>query len=363
MSKEVEKMEEKFYLDAALNALEGTNHYGHYEKKPIKELLDGIYIERQADEQWQCVPSSVDKQIKYEIIETGKDEFDSFPYYVREWQEIDTDRWAYAGEGIFCKTLEQANEYIATQDGKAAHGNIAKIKKSDENIREVSSEKGKDKLFIKKHDIWWPAFKDEKGEIHPSIWGVGDDYELMHDNLKRMLVSLESAGVKKIDFSHWNFTAIDFSEAMINQMRFANEINFKNANFCYGAFRGGELKNADFSGATFEMYGIVKTTCRNCNFSNTVWEDNQPVNEPEVTSFIKDSTFVDCKFKNAQFKNIETSNNKFMALDMYIASNMLNKVKTSVLDKLKENQQKVKSRDTDRDTKQRDHSREDREKR
>lgn len=359
MSKETDRIEEKFYLDAALNALEGTNHYGHYERKPIKELLDGIYIERQADEQWQCVPSRVDRQIKYEIIETGKDEFDSFPYYVREWQEIDTDRWAYAGEGIFCKTLEQANEYIAAQDGKAAHGNIAKIKKSDENIREVSQEKGKDKLFIKKYDIWWPASKNEKGEIHPDIKGFGEDHKLMHDNLKRMMANLENTGVKEIDFSHWSFTDISFDESMLNQMKFANKINFKNAYFCYGAFRDGELKNVDFTGASFDMYGIVRSTCRNCNFSNTVWEDPESGLKVAV-NFIKDSTFVGCKFKNAQFKNTEISNNKVMPPDMYIASNMLNKVKTSVLNKLKENQQKVKARDTDRDTKQRDHNREER---
>lgn len=360
MSKEVEKMEEKFYLDVALNALEGTNHYRHYERDSIRELLDGIYIERQADEQWQCVASYVDKQIKYEVIETGKDEFDSFPYYVREWQEIDTDRWAYTGEGIFCKTLEHANEYIAVQDGKAAHGNIAKIKKSDENIREVSQEKGKDKLFIKKYDIWWPAFKDEKGEIHPSIRGIGEDHKLMHDNLKRMMANLESAGVKKIDFSNWSFTDIDFDESMLNQMKFANKINFKNAYFCYGVFCDGELKNVDFTGASFDMYGIVRSTCRNCNFSNTVWGDPKS-GLKEDASFIKDSTFVDCKFKNAQFNNTEISNNKFMTLDMYISSNMLNKVKTSVLNKLEENQHKVKLRDTNRDTKQRDHSRENRE--
>ena len=328
MSKDADKTEEKIYLDAVLNALEDTKHWG---REPIKELLDGIYIERQANEQWQCVPSYVDKQIKYEIVETGKDEFDSFPYYVRVWQEIGANRWAYAGEGIFCKTLEQANEYIAAQDGKAAHGNIAKIKKYDENIREVSPEKGKDKLFIKNYDIWWPAFKNEKGEIHPNIWGVGANHKLMHDNLKRMMANLESAGVKEIDFAY----------------------------FCYGAFRDGELKNVDFTGASFDMYGIVRSTCRNCNFSNTVWED--PESElKEDANLIQDSTFVGCKFKNAQFKNTKISNNKVMTPDMYIASNMLNKVKTSVLDKLKGNQQKVKARGTDRDAKQREHSQEER---
>lgn len=357
MSKEAEKMEEKFYLDAALNALEDSNHWG---REPVKELLEGIYIERQTDEQWQCVPSYVDRQIKYEIIETGRDEFHGFPYYVREWQKIDTDRWAYAGEGIFCKTLEQANEYIATQDGKAARGNIAKIKKSDENIREVSQKNGKDKYFIKKYDIWWPASKDEKGEIHPSIWGIGDNHKLMHDNLKRMMAGLESAGVSEIDFSHWSFTDISFNESMLNQMKFAKKINFRNAYFCYGAFRDGELKNVDFSGANFDMYGIVEATCRNCNFSNTVWETKQEEEYGPVANFIQDSTFVDCKFKNAQFNNTKISNNKVMAPDMYIASNMLNKVKTSVLDRLRENQQKAKARDTNQGAKQHDHRREER---
>ncbi len=162
MSKEVDKREEKFYLDEALDALDYFLNTHYWGREPIEELLDRVYIERQANEQWQCVPSCIDKQIKYEIIETGKDKFDSFPYYVREWHEIDADCWAYTGEGIFCNTLEQANEYIAAQDGKAALGNIVKIIKSDENIREVSQENGKDKIFIKKYGIWWPAYKNEK---------------------------------------------------------------------------------------------------------------------------------------------------------------------------------------------------------
>lgn len=351
MSKEADKVKEKNYLDEALGALDYFLNIHHYWKsESIKELLDGVYIERQANKQWQCIPSCIDKQIKYEIIETGKDEFDSFPYYVREWQEIDADRWAYAGEGIFCKTLEQANEYIVAQDGKAARGNIAKIKKSDENIREVSQEKEEDKLFVKKYDIWWSAYKNEKGEIYPNVWGIGEENELMHDNLKRMMANLESAGVKEIDFSHWSFIGISFDESMLEQMKFAKEINFRNANFCYGAFRGGELKNVDFSGATFDMYGIAEATCHNCNLSNTVWEE-VPANGSKIANFIKDSTFVGCKFKNAQFKNTEISNNKVMAPA---------KARTSVLDGLRENLQKVKSKDTDRDAKQREHNQEER---
>lgn len=384
MSKEANKTEEEFYLVEELNALDffvGEDYLG---EGPIKyeRVLYAMYIERQSDDQWQCVPSRVDQQIKYEIIETGRDELNSFPYYVREWQEVDAGRWAYTGEGIFCKTLEQANEYIAAQDEKAAHGNIAKIKKSSENIREVPRENGENKYFIKKYNIWWPASKNEKDEIYPNImvFREGND-ELMHNNLKRMMVNLENAGVREIDFSHWNFDGIIFDESMLNQMKFADKISFQNANFSYSAFRNGELKNVDFTGASFgrciigkfaghncnfsnTVWGgpdadfnvISDSVFRNCNFSNTVWGD--PESGQEDANFIENSSFTRCSFKNAKLNSTKISGNKFVSMP-----NIKTNVKISVLDKLKENQRKVKSRDTDRDTKQRDRSREDREER
>lgn len=80
---------------------------------------------------------------------------------------------------------------------------------------------------------------------------------------------------------------------------------------------------------------------------------------------------------NDVFGNVELTNNEekvliwLAGLDDYTVDNLVSAVKkaidmkepTSIHKKLEANQLKVKLRDTDRDTKQRDHSREDREER
>lgn len=375
MSKEAEKIEEKIdqsvekdLFDETMSALDNflkhtLREAGRFDTLFSNRVLpDAMYIEKSADEEWKYVQNSESKRVRYEIVETGRPN-ESFPYpydfpfQVRKWYKVDTNQWAYAGEGIFCKTLEQAHDYINTQEKEITHDSTAKISKSDENIREVQQKNGKVKLFCKKNDMWWPASKNDKGEVYPNLVAVSNNHIFLHNRLKKMFVNLERSGEKEIDFSNWSFTDIRFNEKSISElMKFANKINFKNAYLCYGYFGPGKLRNVNFFGATFDMYGIVKCTCLNCNFSNTVWED------PAIGkgNLIENSTFVGCKFKKAQFKNTEMSNNKFMELDMYIASNMLNKVRTSVLNRLKENQQKVKSRDTDSDAKQHDYMREER---
>jgi hypothetical protein len=49
-----------------------------------------------------------------------------------------------------------------------------------------------------------------------------------------MLADLERSGVKELDFSHWSFTDVRFDKSMMELMKFAHKINFRNASFCYG---------------------------------------------------------------------------------------------------------------------------------
>ena len=329
-------------------------------------LPDALYIEKKSDAEWKHVQSSMSEHVRYEIVETGRpvESFPypyDFPYQVREWHKIDANQWAYSGEGIFCKTLEQANDYIATREREAIRGDKVKITKLDENIRKVPEKDNKEKLFIKKYNMWWPAYQNDKGEIYPNISAIGGNHELLHNNLKRMLADLERSGVKELDFSHWSFTDVRFDKSMMELMKFAHKINFRNASFCYGNFYSAELKNADFSGASFDMYGIVDCTFRNCDFSKTAWEE--PAME-DARNIIKDSTFIGCDFKDAKFDSVEFSNNKFTRT--YIDKSVYEpRNKPSILRKLNELEQSV-AKNTkermgaDRDINQHDHRREER---
>ncbi|RKI81753.1 hypothetical protein D7V90_11885 [bacterium 1xD42-87] len=373
VKKKTDQNVEKYVFEETMSALD---HFlqehrnlgvGTLDTLPANKVLpDALYIEKKSDEAWKHVQSLVSEHVRYEIVETGRpvESFPypyDFPYQVREWHEIDTNQWAYSGEGIFCKTLEQANDYIATQEGRALRGNIVQITKLDENIRKVSQKNDKDRLFIKKYDMWWSAYENDRGEINPTISAIGSDHELIHNYLKRMLTDLKRSGIKEIDFSHWSFTDVRFDKSMMELMKFADKINFRNASFCYGNFYSVELKNVDFSGASFDMYGIVDCTFRKCDFSRTAWE------EPAMGdngNLIKDSTFIGCNFKDVKFDNAKFSNNKFTRtnIDKYLYGPVN---KPSVLRKLNELKQSVakntKERvSAERDVKQHDRRQEER---
>lgn len=164
--------------------------------------------------------------------------------------------------------------------------------------------KGKKMKQIKKYDIWWPAYKNDKGEMFPALDATGDEYEYIHNNLRNMLIALEKSGVKEIDFSHWYFEGVIFDESMLSLMQFADKINFSEAYFC-GSFKNGQLKNVDFSRTMFDRSEFVNIYICDCNFNKV--------------SFFKKIYFInvcarncsfDCRFQNLQLENVRISNNE-----------------------------------------------------
>lgn len=227
--------------------------------------------------------------------------------------------------------------------------------KLNENVREEKQEDGKTKLFIKKNDIWWPAHKNDDGEVYPDLFAIGDDYEIIHNNLKKMLVNLERSGVKEIDFSNWVFTNVYFDGEIMKLMEFADRINLQNADFTHVVFCEGQMKNADFSRASFDMSQVIDSTFHNCNFSKTIWYDPAD-GDMSSANAIKKSVFTSCKFEYAQLNNTESSENKFFACNF----RGVNEQRKSIRDKLSGYLQEVKSRNADWDVKQHDHRQEER---
>lgn len=216
--------------------------------------------------------------------------------------------------------------------------------KQDE-IREIPQEDGKNNLFVKKYDIWWPAYKNDKGEVFPFLDATGDGYDSIHDNLKNMLIALEKSGEKEIDFSHWEFNGVNFKDSkrfgnsILKLMEFADNIDFTGAHFWRCSFEKdeyknystekiekGQLKNAYFSEAVFNDAYFGNIDFRNCNFNKTEFDNTLFThNDFRNCSFyktnlkgyssaqneIKKSTFTACKFDNVQLDYIESTGNRF----------------------------------------------------
>ena len=235
--------------------------------------------------------------------------------------------------------------------------------KHDENIRKVQGEDGKINLFVKKYDIWWPAYRNDNGEVYPDLWGgTGAEGEEQVDNFKKVLIDSEKSGKKELDFSNWGFTAMLFDESIQKLMEFADQINFQGANFCYSGFENGQLENADFSGAYFDFSWIKKCTFRNCNFTEAVFNKADPADKDPWVSFICDSKLIGCNFKDAQLNDTELLRNRFIK-SKFIDKGKVNNQKPSILSKLSKFKQSVAENaksDPDVRENQRDHRQEER---
>lgn len=232
----------------------------------------------------------------------------------------------------------------------------------DENIKEVKLPDGTMGFQIKKYDMWWPAYKNEEGQIYPDLFQTGyydDDSgrEYTHEKLEEMLINLGKKGVKEIDFSHWSFTDIHFGKSFMKLTEFTDKINFRNAHFKNSIFYQQQMKKADFSRASFDMTRFIDCTFHKCNFSKTIWHD--PANgDMNWANAIMKSAFISCKFEYAQLNNTMSSKNKVYACNFYGVNKA--KQRTSVRDKLSGYLQEIKSRNADRDVKQREDRQEER---
>lgn len=353
MNKEMNMIAGKYEVDEILgNVLDEYGYLRKMRERTSTLWLDAMYVEKQADDKWKYIQSPANKHIRYDIVETGRDELDSYPYCVREWHEVGNNKWVHAGNGVFCKTLEDAHNRISAHEKSSI-----KISKLDENTREVKQEDGEIRLFIKKYDIWWPARKNEKGDIYPDLFAVGSNHEYLNKNFKRMLINLERKGLKEINLSHWSFIDMRFDKQLMKLMGFADKINFQNAYFCYSQFSSGQMKNADFSGASFDMTQTIDCTFHKCDFSKTIWHDPADGDMNWANAIMK-SAFISCKFEDAQLNNTLSSKNKFFACNFYGANRA--KQRASIRDKLSGYLQEVKSRNADRDVKQREDRQEER---
>lgn len=252
--------------------------------------------------------------------------------------------------------------------------------KQDENIREVQRADGTKakewvqdaarniveqevkELEIKKYGMWWPAHENDKGEVYPYLFAPKYGRENLMDKLKQMLMKLEKSEIKEIDFSNWDFTGVYFDKSMINAMGFADKINFQNANFCYGSFFDGRLKNADFSGATFDQFGLMGCTWIKCNFSGAVFSGSDPTWNNDG-NMISASAFIGCDFSDAQLNDTKIESSKFIRTKIDRARigeqkpsvlNKLDKFKASVAGKMKADA------GIERETQQKEHQREER---
>lgn len=192
--------------------------------------------------------------------------------------------------------------------------------KQDENIREVE-EDGEIRLFVKKYDMWWPASKNKEGEVFPDLRGE-EGYKSTHDNLKKMLTSLEKSGTKEIDFSHWSFSDLNFDEEILPLMKFADKIDFSGAEFLRISFDSGQLENADFLGAEISSVCFTDIDIRDCIFDKTnlgetyftrINAHNCNFDQPRFSeNDIIRSTFTACRFKDVQLDEIKSVGNTFI---------------------------------------------------